>query len=305
VIVYTDGTESRQKIRRRHHVGMFFRRWGENCFEAVAHSKPYPMRSLNEQPGNVNWGRAETRVTAADAGPWVNWLWAWENPHPDKEIVALRFEPKAGTIIVSAISAGTASSQPLRWQTRRKAVLRLPEGVEFDYKTDARGLLKEIQLDMGQVISAEPLKIYPNADWSSTYNNMVPEISQREVQIEYAAHPDARFHLEGGRTVRVSELVEGKAAGPLVPIRPATVQTTIRVIDKATKKPVPVKLHVHGESGEYLAPVDRHRLPNRNWFEDYSPEFQHQGRHYCVYMPGETVIDLPLGNVYVEVSKGF
>jgi hypothetical protein len=68
---------------------------------------------------------------------------------------------------------------------------------------------------------------------------------------------------------------------------------------------VPVKLHIHGESGEYLPPVDRHRQPNGGWFEDYAPEFQHQGRHYCAYIPGETVVNLPLGNVYLEVSKGF
>jgi hypothetical protein len=193
----------------------------------------------------------------------------------------------------------------LRWQTRRKAVLKLPEGVEFDYRVDARGLRKQIQLDMGQVISAEPVKIYPNANWSATYNNKVPETSQREIQIEYAAHADAKFHLPGGRTVRVSELSEGKTAESLVPIRPANQRVAIRVLDKATGKPAPVKLHVHGESGEYLAPADRHRLPNGSWFEDYAPEFQHQGRHNCVYIPGETVVDLPLGNVYIEVSKGF
>jgi hypothetical protein len=27
--------------------------------------------------------------------------------------------------------------------------------------------------------------------------------------------------------------------------------------------------------------------------------------HYCTYIPGETIIDLPLGKVYVEISKGF
>ncbi|MCX6628270.1 MAG: hypothetical protein NTW28_11655, partial [Candidatus Solibacter sp.] len=65
------------------------------------------------------------------------------------------------------------------------------------------------------------------------------------------------------------------------------------------------KLHIHGESGEYLPPVDRHRIPNGAWFEDYAPEFQHQAKHYCTYIPGETLVHLPLGNVYVEVSKGF
>ncbi len=71
-------------------------------------------------------------------------------------------------------------------------------------------------------------------------------------------------------------------------------------------KPVAVKLHVHGEAGEYLAPVDRHRILNPAWFEDYSVDFAHRGRStHCTYIPGETTIDLPLGKVYIEVSKGF
>jgi hypothetical protein len=68
---------------------------------------------------------------------------------------------------------------------------------------------------------------------------------------------------------------------------------------------VAVKLHVHGEWGEYLAPVDRHRILNPAWFEDYSVDFPHLNTHHCTYIPGETTIDLPQGKVYIEVSKGF
>ena len=62
------------------------------------------------------------------------------------------------------------------------------------------------------------------------------------------------------------------------------------VVEKGGRKPVPVKLHVHGERGEYLPPNDRHRIPNPAWFEDYSVDFVHAGHHICSYIPGETVI---------------
>ncbi len=310
-IVYADGTEVRSEIRRRHHVGTFRRIWGENCFQAVAHRKPHAVRTVREQPsilvdaGVGGWGTAETRVVTADSGRWVNWLWAWKNPHPEKEIAALRFAPKAGATILSAVSGGSASSEPLRWETRRKAILRLPEGVMFDNRVDAQGRWSQIQLDMGQVISAEPRRIYPNDEWAGSYNNKVPEVSTREVLIEYCAHPDARFHLEDGSRIAVSELVATSGKGPLVRVTSATQRVKIRVHEKGSGTPVPVKLHIHGQSGEYLPPVDRHRQPNGGWFEDYAPEFQNQGRHYCTYMPGETVVDLPIGDVYLEVSKGF
>ena len=80
---------------------------------------------------------------------------------------------------------------------------------------------------------------------------------------------------------------------------------TLRTVVRGSASPVPVKLHVHGEAGEYLAPLDRHRIPNAAWYEDYSVDFYHLSTHACTYIPGETTLDLPLGNVYVEVSKGF
>ena len=79
----------------------------------------------------------------------------------------------------------------------------------------------------------------------------------------------------------------------------------LRVVEKGNSRPVPVRLHVHGEAGEYLAPIDRHRIPNPAWFEDYSVDYLHQGRHWCTYIAGETTIKLPLGRVYIEVSRGF
>ncbi len=304
VILYADGAEERVPIRRRHQIGAFQRRWGENCFEAVAHRKPRPVRPHHEQT-TEGWGFSQTRATAADWDHWVNWLWAWPNPQPRKSIVGVRLEPVSGTVVLSAISTGKATSHPLRWETRRKAVVRLPKGEDLNPTLDGLGLLSQIRLDMGQVISASNRLIYPNEEWASTYNNRLPGVSEREVLVEYTAHPEARFHLSGGKTVAVRALESARAAGPARPVAAASQRVTIRVIEKGTGKAVSAKLHVHGEAGEYLAPVDRHRIPNRAWFEDYSVDFAHDGRHYCTYIPGKALVDLPIGNVYLEVSKGF
>ena len=87
---------------------------------------------------------------------------------------------------------------------------------------------------------------------------------------------------------------------------------TLRVVERGKKAPVAVKLHIHGQWGEYLAPVDRHRILNPTWFEDYSADFIHMlsweeraRAHSCTYINGETRLKLPLGKVYIEVSKGF
>ena len=306
VFVYADGSEARAAIRRHHQINYFQRRWGDNSFEAVAHRKPHPIKGeANDLMPLGAWGWAQYRVNMPDSHPWTNWLWAWENPHPEKRIVGLRIEPVAGAIVLSAVSTANVAELPLRWGTRRKAILTLPKGAAFDPTLDDTGLLTQVRLDLGQVISAMPRPLYPERDWPASYNNKLPELSSREVLVEYTSHPDALFHLPGGKTVAVSKLESARTAGPLQVVEPATQRVNLRVVEKGSGRCVPVKLHVHGDAGEYLPPVDRHRIPNPFWLQDFGVEFIHVGRHRCAYIPGEATLDLPLGRVYVEVSKGF
>jgi hypothetical protein len=309
VVRYADGETLRLPVRRRYQIGMFTRGWGENCFEAVAHHRPNPIRGGSEQPAPY-WGPSQMRATAADRSEWINWLWAWENPRPDVPIVGLRLEPGTGITVLFGLAAGDVTAHPLRWETRRKAVVSLPPGEAFRPELDEEGLLAQVRLDMGQIISAAPQAIYPDDDWTSTYNNRPADLSPTTLLVEYTAHPDACFQLSGGAAVAVRALDEQTGDVLVRVVAPATQRVRLRAVERATGRPVPVKLHIHGEAGEYLAPVDRHRILNPFWFEDYSVDFAHrrwdEGRaHDCTYINGETTVDLPLGRVYVEVSKGF
>lgn len=315
VICYEDGTEERLPVRRRYEIGAYQRGWGENCFQAVAAHKPQPFRAHHEQT-NPSWGHSQTRASSSDSMAWTNWLWAWQNPYPEKAIVGIRFEPVSGSIILSAISSGTASEQPFRWHSRQKALLRLPMDEKYEPELDKNGLLSQIQLDMGQIISATPRLSYPNATWIETYNNALPAQTDLEVLVEYTAHPDAHFHLSLGTShvqIPVAKVdqrtpttdISALEGYDLTAIPPAKQRVNLRVIEQKGGKPVAVKLHIHGSSDEILAPVDRHRIVNPAWFEDYSTDFVHRGGHQCTYIPGETAVDLPLGKVYIEVSKGF
>lgn len=302
-LIYADGSERQMAIRRRHHLGCHTRGWGENCTEAVAHGSPRPIQP--DRDGQA-WGHSQTRATASDSFAFTFWLWAWENPQPKKTVVGMRFEAVSGSVVVAGMSSGNTRSNPLRWRSRRKGILRLPRGVEFDFDMDGRGEFTGLRLDLGQVISAEPRWAYPDKDWDKTYNNALPARVERDVLVEYTSHEEAAFHVPGRRPVAVAAAEKGgQSGGPLSPIRPAGQTVRLRVVDKATGQPVAVKLHVHGAAGEYLPPSNLHRLPNSHWFEDYSPEFQHQGVHKCVYIDGETELRVPLGAVYLEVSKGF
>ena len=299
VVLYADGTEERAEVRRRYHVGMVRNRWGENGLHCVLHAKPHPLRLSNEQH-DWNWALTQRRIRVFDREPWLNWIWAWENPHPEKVMVGIRFEPVNGKLLISAISAGTSSHLPYRWETRCKAIFTLPEGEVFDPVLDDAGQLKQIRLDLGQVISAAPRLLYPNGEWAATEVNSIPQVSEREVVVEYTAHPDACFHLSGGEIVPVVALNTA-----LKPVASATQRVTLRTVVQGSSVPVAVKLHIHGQAGEYLAPVDRHRIPNLGYFEDYSVDYPHELIHFCTYIHGNTSLNLPLGPVYIEVTKGY
>ena len=303
-ILYRDGTDATIPIKGRFQIGAFTKRWGENCFEAVPDRKPRAIRPPHEQL-RQGWGSSQTRVDPGDQEQWLSWLCAWENPRPDLAMDCIRLEPAAGTVILFGLAAGSVESHPLAWGSRRKAMLTLPRGASFSFDRDEAGLLRDIRLDLGQVISALPRPLYPEEQWDSSYNNALPTLSDTEVLLEYTAHPQACFHLADGRTIPAAALKNAGASGPLSCVAPSTRRVRLKVVEKGSGRTVPVKLHVHGKGGEYLAPVDRHRIPNPSWFEDYSVDFVHQGAHWCTYIPGETTIDLPLGTVYLEIARGF
>jgi hypothetical protein len=307
VLQYADGTEEQAEIRRRHQIGMFDHRWGENCFQSVPAPKPRPKRPHHEQPSTfAYWGLTQTQIDYDfKEQPLIHWLWAWENPFPEREITGFRFEPVCGTTLVMAVSASSMLDQPLRWQPRRKALLTLPEATAFEPKLDEKGLLAQVQLDLGQVISAKPVKRYPNENWEVSYNNQLPHDDARSILIEYTAHTEACFHLWDGSVVPVNQVESERPELPLELVPPARQRVTLRVCERGSDRPTAVKLHIHGEHGEYLGPVDRHRIANPAWFEDYSVDFVHAFNHQCTYISGETVVDLPLGKVYIEISKGF
>ncbi len=304
VIVYEDGSEQVLPVRRRYEIGAYTRRWGENCFACVAHHKPHPLRPEQDE-APPSWGRRQYRLNPADGGPWTNWLYAWENPRPDVVVDRVRLEPVSGAVLLLAVSAGDIVSHPLRWERRRKAVLSLPPGIPFEPEVDEHGQLRQIQLDLGQIISARPRPLYPNEGWEASYAGQVPALAADEVLLEYTAHAEASFHLWNGQQLSAAALRGVGVSGALRSVTPARQRVTLRVVEAGGTTPVPVRLHVHGVSGEYLAPVDRHRIPNPAWFEDYSVDFLNQGEHWATYIPGETVLDLPTGRVYIEVSRGF
>ena len=77
----------------------------------------------------------------------------------------------------------------------------------------------------------------------------------------------------------------------------------VKVVDERGQ-PVAVRIHFHGGNGEYLPPLGNHRRVNPYWFEDNYGEFVNSLNQYA-YIHGHCEVEVPLGEVFVEISRGY
>ena len=63
-------------------------------------------------------------------------------------------------------------------------------------------------------------------------------------------------------------------------------------------------MHFRAPDGRYLPPYGHRHEVNENWFEDYGADLKLHGTEYA-YVDGTFQTELPVGEVYAEVFKGF
>ena len=254
--------------------------------------------ALGRKPAEP-YGYGETRHSSGrDNNEEHIWLYALPNPQPDKSVREIRLIGKGERALVFGISATQVEAHPLRARTRRKLALTLPEGVVFN----AIGELEGVDIDLGTVISARTRLDYEREAWFGDATNAQPQQSPTSAIIEYAAHPQARLYLHGENgeqhTYDLSDLTGGA-----LEVAEARQLVRVRVLDEAGRE-VAARIHFHGAQGEYLPPRGNHRKVNRHWFEDNYGEFVN-GLNQYAYIPGSCELEAPLGEVFVEISRGY
>ena len=303
---FAGGSRATIPILRRFAIQQSHIGWGASPFAAVPDAKHHTFSSATEdqalgRASQEQYGRGETRVRSGrDYNPKKLWIYALPNPEPDKPIQRIICTPREERSLIYAITHTRIDEHPLRPGVRRKMRLQLPAGAHLN----AVGELEEIDIDLGQVISARAALDYDRGDWLGTAPNVQPTRSDRSVVVEYSAHPQARLYVGTGADTSVSYELSSLAGPATDPIEPAHRPVKLRVVEKGSKKLVAARLHLHGQAGEYLPPKGYHRQVNPHWFEDNYGEFVNGLNQYC-YIPGECVADLPLGEVFVEINRGY
>ncbi|MEM7126400.1 MAG: CehA/McbA family metallohydrolase [Chloroflexota bacterium] len=312
---YADGTSASTPILRRFAIQQSRIGWGASAFAAVPAQKPDTHPSLTElqQMGNeLDWfgyGQGEVRHLSGREGMREKlWLYALPNPHPDKPIQRIVCTPQRERSVIYGISTTQLTDHPLRPGTRKKARLTLPEGISLNPVDELEcNEGTDIDIDMGVIISARAALDYDVDRWLGSDPLAPPEQSTQAVVVEYAAHPQARLAVGSNTDAPVAydlASLETEPAEQIISIEPAERLVKIKVVEKGTNHPAAVRIHMHGAAGEYLPPRGYHRKVNGYWFEDNYGEFRCDEQQYA-YIWGECEADLPLGDVYVEITKGY
>ena len=304
VLEYADGESVVTPIRRRFAIQQSHIGWGASPFEAIPAVAHEIVNSVTEeiQLGRMpktQYGRGETRhESMRNRSGGQLWLYALPNPHPDRPIRRLRLVAGTERVAVYGLSATTLQDHPLRAGVRRKVRLTLPDGVVLN----RIGEVDDIAIDLGYVISARAAMDYDHARWLSADPNVQPVRAENAVVVEYSAHSAARLYVGDGEQRKVYEL--SQLGGEIIEVAPAHRPVRLRIVEKESGQPVSVRLHLHGAAGEYLPPRNHHRRVNGYWFEDNYGEFVNSRNEYS-YVDGDVDVDLPLGQVYVEITRGY
>jgi len=309
---YDDGTRHTQPVRARFEVGM--RESPGPPWVAVPLKMPIAVDPTRPTSA-MNWGVAQTGLDREAGDPRSGlFVYAMPNPFPHKRIRAITLRgQQESPLLVAALTLFSGADNPVRHLPRRT----------YRVKTARRpAKIKHAEVDLGVVTRIVHTSGPRDRAWlRSPYTGVSAPWSPGSIEperagedlIEAAGAQDATVSvsLEGarkplefslGEAFTTGRSVRGAAALEVLGRRRQWMQ--VRVVDGATGKPTPARVHFSGARGDYIAPYGHHSQINPNWFEDYGADVMISGRSFA-YVPGEFTTDMPVGDVYFEIYKGF
>ena len=301
-IAYADGSTAVAPVRGRFEVNM-----AESPGPAWLAVPFHQWKTVDptNAPQDWQWGRAQTGVGGFHGVPL---LCAMPNPHPDKPLRSITIRGlQESPLLVAGLTLYRGGSHPLRHLPRR--TYRVRTG-----KTPPK--IAEASVDLGGIARIEQSTGPRGRKWLASpyaglYNAQEPVVGGEQL-IEAFGSEDATITVrpEGKRKLKFSlgeAFHRGKApcgAAKLEVLGKTRQWMRVVIRDAATGRPVPARIHISGSRGEYIAPYGHHAQINARWFEDYGADVVSGGRNFA-YVQGEFTTDLPVGDLYIELYKGF
>ena len=307
VLVYADGSEHRQPIRRRFEINEAHVNWGQWAFAARPHveweSRPW------EGPYDAhNWGRNQRSLSLGPNHTFVvYWLYALPNPRPDQPLKAVRLESSGqGRLAVAGITLYSGAAHPLRHRQLESLRVSLAEPLTPE---DAA-----VSVDLGVVARTYAVPAFDPDRWLAGEvqgwgEEPSPPGPTADLRVDVTASSDATLLVAGQEVPLEPIYATGKSASADGSVRveilsPGKTWLHGSVIDATTGRPTAARIHFRSPDGRYLPPYGHRHEVNDNWFEDYGGDLKLGSTQYA-YVDGQFQAELPVGEVYVEIAKGF
>ena len=318
VLVYADGREHRQPIRWRFEInepsgGSDQPQPGRGRVQKAFAARPDEQDAPLEFRGPYDrgaWGRAQT---SAQQGSGRYWVYALPNPHPDRELRALRLEPAGDTVVaIAGITLYGGQEHPLKRRRLESFRIALPDDSPAPEEV-------ALAVDLGILARTYRVPAFEPEGWLADPTNEAagrarddggqPDGDSGDLMADITANADATLTV-GEREVPLRpayETGESRSADGSVHVELLTPHKTwvhAAVSDPVTGRPTPARVHFRAPDGRYFPPYGHRHEVNDNWFEDYGNDLKLGNTEYA-YVDGTFQVELPVGEVYVELSKGF
>jgi hypothetical protein len=317
VLVHDDAHETHLALRRRFEIHSPSYSWGRMAFAARPHRLDAPRALTDPLPQGTGWGELQTTVAdnAYDfGGLGMLWISALANPRPEQRLRAVRIEARSEDVVaLCGLTLFHGRENPLRFDRLCLYRLTLPEPVVEPGTWN-------VEVDLGIVGRTFLPHEFSPEDWlqapdAGLGERMRPLPDSRELYVEVTASPEAtlvvsdrqfgqRYEFDLAR-VEPGSALEARSGGARVEVvERERVWLQGRVLDAATKRPTPVRLAFRSRDGRYIPPYGHRTEVNTAWFQDYGADVS-VGDAPFAYVDGTFQVELPVGEVYVEASKGF
>jgi hypothetical protein len=287
-------------IRERFEIQVVPTVWGRQPFLAVPDTNDHNLPRFEGR-----WDDAGFRLAEHDSGvPAGYYLWCWENPHPERPVERIEFIPRGGRFIV----AGVTTSADLEGTPDEHPFVRAPARPVRLVARDGRNGVLDIDLDRGVATYPQPL---PGEDdrpgWGAAEGTSafasIAALPSATVAVRRG--DDELGRVRWGDVERDGRADLGRVSLELVEDGRNWVQ--VRVVDDATGRPVPCRVHFRSAEGIPYQPHGHHNHVAQNlgsWHYDVGGDVRMGQRTYA-YIDGTCQGWLPRGDVVVDVARGF
>jgi hypothetical protein len=282
-------------IRERFEIQVVPPVWGREPFLAVTDTSDH-----NRPRFAGEWSDAGWRLTEhARGNSAAYYLWCWDNPHPDRVLTRIEFIPRGPRFIVAGVTTSDLDEHPF---VRSPAV-----PVRLEAK-DAPDDVFHVDVDRGVATYPQPLPGDDDrAGWGATEGG--------SAYTSIAALPSATITVRRGDDelgrVRWGDVQrDGRADAGRVRLELTENGRNwvhVSIVDDATGRPVPCRVHFRSPDGIPYQPHGHHNHVAQNlgsWHYDVGGDVRLGQRSYA-YTDGRCQGWLPRGDVVVDVARGF